>query len=392
MKSWFRGRLLLYKRYCAILNPADFITVLESAGTLKFRNISPRLIAAVVVVLLFALSLVLRTTPAFEKVFTEEGIKYTSSDAYYMMRQVDNLAYNYPEHSEFDPYFIYPDGHNMRPRFFVWMLGTLSWLFGLGSPPQHVIDLVGVYIPAIFGALCVIPVYVIGKELVNRWVGVLSAGLITIMPGEFVGRTMLGFTDYHAAETLFTALAMMFLVLAVKTAADRKLSFNHVKSFDWAVMRKPLIYSLLAGFFLWLYIFTWAGALLFVFIIFLYLVIQFIIDHLKRKPADYLYIVSAPMFLFTLILSVFIHGLLSPMYYASLVIALVVPPVMGLLSGFIAGKKWKAFYYPLAVVGIGAIGLGLFYLVSPSLVRSMLSVFGSFVPQGAQLTTTECSR
>jgi len=350
---------------------------------------SPVLLIGILIALSFAIALFLRVYLPYDKVFSVEGIKFTSADAYYHMRLVDNLVHNFPRHTSIDPYFIYPGATTgeISIRFFVWLLAIPAWIIGLGSPTQHTIDVVGVYLPAVLGALTVIPVYFIGKELFGRWAGVLSAGLLAILPGEFLGRSKLGFTDYHIAETLFTTVTMLFLILAIKAASQRQLTFGHLKRRDWTTIRKPLIYSLLAAIFLGIYIFTWAGALLFVFITFVYFVIQFIINHLKRKSTDYLCFVGVIFFSVSLLISLLISvGLL---YLASLIIALLTPLVLSGVSWLMTNKKIKPAYYPLALFGLGLAGLGLFYLVSPYLVSSMLSRFTAFIPRGAHITTIE---
>ncbi|PJB49989.1 MAG: hypothetical protein CO103_03600, partial [Chloroflexi bacterium CG_4_9_14_3_um_filter_45_9] len=66
---------------------------------------------------------------------------------------------------------------------------------------------------------------------------------------------------------------------------------------NWAIITKPLIYTLLAGIFLGIYLLTWVGGLLLVFIIFAWLVIQFLIEHLSGKSTDYLGIIGVILFL-----------------------------------------------------------------------------------------------
>ncbi|MFC1921361.1 oligosaccharyl transferase, archaeosortase A system-associated [Chloroflexota bacterium] len=356
---------------------------------MKIGKINPKLITVAVLVIMFIISLCIRAVLPGEKIFSDVGIKYSSADAYYNMRQVDNLAYNYPDYTDADPYFIYPRENfgQTGVRFFSWLLATVSWIVGLGSPTQRIIDVVAVYMPALFGALMVIPVYIIGKELFNRWVGLFSAGLIAILPGEFLGRSILGFTDYHIAEVLFTTVTMMFLIMAIKRASQRHIVFSHIRRPDWSVIRKPLIYSLLAGLFLGLYIATWAGALLFVFIIFLFFIIQFIVDHLRKRSTEYLCFVSTPLFLFALIMSLLISS--GRLYYASLLVALIAPVVLCGVSWLFGRKAIKQVYYPLTIFGLGLTGLGLLYLVSPSLVSTMLNSFTNFIPQGAHTTTIE---
>jgi len=176
-------------------------------------------------------------------------------------------------------------------------------------------------------------------------------------------------------------------VLAVKTAYRRQMTFDMLKSPDWSIIRKPLIYSLLAGLFLGLYIYAWAGALLFVFIIFLYFVIQFIVDHLRKKSTEYLSFVSIPLFLVALIITMMIF--MGRLYIASVVIALVASGVLGILSWLMVRRQIKTGYYPLVLLVLGLAGMGIFYLASPSLFNSMMVSFGNFIPRGAHITTIE---
>ena len=336
---------------------------------------SSGLIAGIIVALFFGIALYLRVALPYAQVFVGDWIKFTGVDAYHFMRIVDNLVHNFPHLNSFDPYMLYPGGGGTGSHtFFVYFLAGITWLVGLGSPTQHTVDVVGVYFPAVLGALTVIPVYFIGKALFNRWAGVIAAGLVAIFPGEFLSRSILGFTDYHVAETLFTTIAMLFLILAVKNARQKELTFGHLKQGDWSILAKPLIYSLLAGIFLGAYFLTWAGALLFVFIIFVYLIIQFIIDHLKGRSTDYLCFVSAITFLVALLM--FLPASPGIMSLASLIIAILVPLALAILSCLMASRGIKPFFYPVALLGLGLASLAIFHVIAPALLRSVMGQIG----------------
>ena len=342
-----------------------------------------RFIIGTLIALFLGIALYLRAYLPYNEVFSGEWIKFTSVDAYYHMRLVDSLVYNFPHHIHFDPYLFYPDGFWINiPPFFDSLLAGIIWVIGLGSPTQHTIDVVAVYFPVILGALTVIPVYFIGKELFGRWAGVLSAGLIAILPGEFLGRSILGFTDHHVAETLFTTIAMMFLILAIKASRDRGLTLGHIWHRDWAMRRRPIIFSLLSGLFLGIYLITWVGGLLFVFIIAFYFFIQFIIDHLRHQSTDYLVPVGIITFFTALIIYVLFSR--SALSLVSLGIALLLPIILTFASRLMTQKGIKPLYYPLALVGLPAVAIAILYLISPSFIHSIFSQFDIFTWSGSR--------
>ena len=347
-----------------------------------------KLIIGLVLGLFFAFALWLRVYLPYDKIFASSGIKFAGVDAYYYMELVDNMAHNFPHQTTFLPYMIYPGGEGAgNVHFFGSLLATIIWIGSLGKPTAHFIDVIAVWYPAILGALTVIPVYFIGKELRGRWTGIIAAGLIALLPGEFLGRSILGSTDHHVAESLFTAVTMLFLILALKSARERQLTIDHFKRLDWGTFLKPIVYSLLGGVFLGIYLLTFIGGLLFVFIIFVYFVIQFIIDHLKRQSIGYLSAVGVAFFaMATVIFWPVIHDRFT---LIPLVIALVVLPALSLMSWYMASRKMKPAYFPMAMVVIGIVGLGIFRLAAPSLLNSMMAAFGIFKPTGTALTTLE---
>lgn len=347
-----------------------------------------RIIIGISLALLFAVALFIRAYFPYDKVFTADWIKFTGADAYYHMRLVDNLVYNFPHLMTTDPYLIYPGGQGIgNIHFFDRFLATTIWMIGLGSPTEHTIDVVSVYFPAVLGALTVIPVYFIGKELFGHWVGVLSAGLLAILPGEFLGRSILGFTDHHVAEVLFSSIIILFLILAIKAANQRQLTFSHLKQRDWAVVARPAIYSLLAGLFLGIYILTFLGALLLVFLLFVFFVVQLIIDYWKRRSADYLGIIGFGVFLIPLIISLLVPQ--GQLHLISIVIALLIPPALSVGSWLMMRRKIKFGYYILSVVGLGIIVQVIVFAITSSLPGSMLDAFRFFIPTSTSQATIE---
>lgn len=326
-------------------------------------------------VIFFALSLVFRVALPYDSVFTGGWVKFTTVDAYYHMRLVDNLAHNFPHLTHFDPYFIYPGGSATGGvHFFDYLLAFIIWVIGLGSPTQHTIDVVSAYFPSVLAALTIIPVFFIGKALFNRWVGVMAAFLMALLPGEFLGRSILGNTDYHVAETLFSMTAALFLILAVKAAGSKPdgqgpLTFGHLLKRDWKAITRPLVYALLAGVFLGIYLITWMGALLFVFIISVFFVVQFVINHFRHKSNEHLGIIGFVAFLVADI--IFLPQAPDRNFTMVMVAALFVPLVLAALSILISSRKLNTFFYPPSLIVAGGVILLIVRAIDPSGVTTM---------------------
>ncbi len=354
---------------------------------MNVSRLSPKLIVAILIAVIFGISILFRVVLPYHQVFNDGVVKFTSIDAYFYQRVVDNTAVNFPHLMSFDPYFIFPGGRVLGDIFFPeWLAAGFAWMVGMGAPTQHTIDVVSVFFPAIFAALTVIPVYFIGKTLFNRWVGVIAAGLTAVLPGEYFGRTILGLTDTPAIEVLLTTTFLCFAILAVKAARERELTFNDILRRDWSKFLRPVIFSVLAGLFLGLYLVSWQGALLFVFIFVLYLVIQAVRDHLRQRSVDYLGIVGGITFLVALL--IFFHFSFSAFYVVSVVLAFLIAVGLLIISRLMSYRKIRPIYYPITLVVIGGIALGAFYLINPDLLKTMLSRFDIFAPTGASAQTT----
>ncbi len=351
-------------------------------------KISPVWLIVLLLAAFIVISLLIRIYLPYGQIFVGDDIKYGSNDAYFYMRLVDNLSHHFPHLTQFDPYFLFPGGNAVTslPTFH-WITAIIAWIAGGGNPTQHTVDVIGVFLPAILGALTIIPVFFIGKTLFNKWVGVFAAGLTAVFPGEFLSRSMLGSGDNPVAEVFFTTTALAFLILAIKAASQKQLSFTHILKREWKVILQPLIYSLLVGVFLGFYLTTWQGALIFVFIIILYLIIQFIINHLKNKSSDYLCIVG-----FFSLLPALIILILNPMssdIAIAMVIAFFIPLVLYGISKIIAKMGLKTYYYPVALVIIGVLSAVVVYFAAPDIFNTLLAKFKFvFFPAGSTATTT----
>jgi oligosaccharyl transferase (archaeosortase A-associated) len=360
----------------------------ERGTKLSESRSSSRWLIVILLVVIFGVALCIRVVPSYSTVFAGDNVKFTTNDAYYFVRQVDNLVNHFPHFSSFEPYLNYPTGLPLGPmNFFVFLLGGITWLFGMGSPSAHMVDILCAYLPAILGALTVIPVYFIGKTLFNRGVGIVAAALIAILPGEFLGRTLLGVADRDCLEILLTTLTMLFIILAVKSAREKQLTFRRLNRQNLSGFTKPIIYSLLSGILLGLSILTWRGSFLFVLVFFVYFVIQSIVDYIEEESFDYISFVGSVTFFAAFLIVGPISR--SQLYSVALAISLLIPLVFSGLAWLLMRRRAKSLYYVMSVIGIGLVGIGILYAASPSLFKSILDQFSVFIPSGASATITE---
>lgn len=346
------------------------------------------ILTIILIAVFVILAFLIRTILPFDKIFTDEGIKYSSIDAYYQVGIIDNWVHNFPSLTQLQPFLVFPGGQGYGSvHFFNFFIALIIWVLGLGSPSQQLIDVISVYYPAVLAALTVIPVYFIGKALINRWAGLLAAAFFAVMPGEYLGRSIIGFTDQHVMETLLTAMAGLFAILAIKTARERDLSLRSILNREWKVMTRPLVYSLLASLFLGLYLISWLGALLFVFIVVIYLIIQFIADHLAERQTEYL---SISTFFIFFPVALVMYWPLAPnlSYVFPLIIAALIPPALGALSYLIRRRNWHPGFYPLGMVILAVIGVFLFRAVSPAAFNFAIDQLAIFNPSGSSAETT----
>ncbi|MBN1235652.1 MAG: oligosaccharyl transferase, archaeosortase A system-associated [Methanotrichaceae archaeon] len=344
------------------------------------------------------LSFYLRAIVPWNRVFSGDNVIFSSeTDAWYHMMLAKGTVINL-QRLWFDPMTYFPHGTPLHfGPFLSWAIATFSYIFGLGHPSNHLIEVVGAFMPAVLGALLVFPAYFIGRELFGKNCGLISALIIAVLPGQVFSRTTLGFTDHHAAEILFSSLTMMFLLLALRSG--KGMSFAAVQR-GWTAFKRPLLYSALAGVSLGLYIDAWSSGFLFEGIILLFIMMQSIFDHIRGKNVEYLGISGAIAFLVATLLVLpfvdsyygFNHYLYSLFQPTILLLGVVGVIFFAVLSRFIREKGFSRYYYPGALAGLVVIGTTTLYFAIPSFTRPLLAGFAIFQQRtGGAATVGEAS-
>jgi len=201
-----------------------------------------------------------------------EKFYLSGPDPYYNMRLVEKTyeTGEYPYYSESDPLLNYPLGaKGARAPLFNMMAMGFSRLL---TPFMDEIDAIGYsmqFIPALFGALLIFPVYFLGKELFGKKSGLIAAFFIAIVPihvGSGHGSAFSLF-DHDSFNLLLYMLAFLFLVKALREKDSTK----------------ALLYAVLAGIPIAGLSMTWVEAQFIYVVIAAYAIIQMIIDIFTNK-------------------------------------------------------------------------------------------------------------
>ena len=329
-------------------------------------------ICVVLLVLVFGVSLTLRSSLPWNAAFGGYMVKMTDNDAYFYMRLLDNLCAHFPALGSSDPYFIFPAGRELsgQPMFMVYFMGFFAWLLGGGAPSQQTVDLAGAYFPAVLGALLVFPVFLIARKLYNKWAGLAAALAITLIPGEFLARTLLGNADTHAMEIFFSTLFMLFLLLGAEKG--RELRLLPARGIEKRGLTIMLTWLALAGLCLGIYIASWAGAALFVLISLAWLALQFISDHQRKTDTLYLGLSGAVIYIVALAVSGPAANLL-PLTRVALVIALLCAIALAALSIIFKRYGIKPACYIFALAGTAIAAAAVIVLINPDLAGQMFN-------------------
>ena len=345
------------------------------------------------VIISFLIALYIRTIPKAGVFLSNGFVRFGGNDPWYHLRNVEVILHNFPHFPWFDAYTSYPHGYSqLFAPLFDMLLATIIWIIGLGNPSQDLINNVCAYHPAFLGALVVIPTYFAAKLVFDRRVGLLAAFLVAISPGQMLSRSMIGFNDHHIAETLFSTITAMFIIMALKIAREHPITFENLRNRNFDALKPALPYLILTGVSLGAYSLAWVGAIFFSFIIGIYITVQHIIDHMHKRSTDYLAVSGAIIFLITLLIVLMVPNLSSrALLIKGLLAGIIAFPLLTLVSIEINKRNFEKYYYPLSILVLSIAMFVLAKAFSPSAYALITSVFSYFMRTGGGLTIAEAS-
>ncbi len=206
----------------------------------------------------------------------EDKFYLAGPDPYYNMRLVKvtletgKFPYIGGVNGEKDPLLNYPlGGSGKRPPLFMMMAIGLSRIFNIFMNDVDAVGYSMQIIPAIFGALLVIPVYFIATMLFNRKAGIIASFIVALIPIHLSSGHGSAYSlfDHDSFVLLLTSFTMMFLVMSLKEKNEKK----------------ALVYACFTGLFIAALTMTWVASHYIYALVAFYGFIQMIVDIFTKK-------------------------------------------------------------------------------------------------------------
>jgi len=336
-------------------------------------------------------------TISADSVFVDGKVYFTSgNDPWYHARIIHFVVDHFPATQRFDAWSYFPYGTGRHSGFgglFDQLIALVALIAGAGSPSSELVDTVIVYAPVAFGALTAVPAYFVGKWATDRWGGLLTAVLLSLLGGQFLSRTVIGVADHQSSEAFFGTLAFAGLLYATRIGYAEKPTVADIRDRNWIVLRRPIVASFLGGVAIASYLMTWPPGVAFVFTMGVFVLIQMVRDHLNGRPTEYLAITTAATMLPAGVLTLAYakeYGLSATGF--SLLQPLVVTGIGAgaiLLYGiaeYVDREGYERRYYPAAVGGIIVAVFVVAFLVYPRTLDLFESLFVRMYSYGTATT------
>ncbi len=329
------------------------------------------------------------------------GVLPTSggSDPYYNWM---NIVYfiTYHHWIVFDPRMNYPIGTiNPRNPFFHMVVIVVAEAFGPLFGTNGVTN-VAFYafeeLDAVFGAIMIIPVYLIGKELFGKKGGLVGAFLFSIMAVN-LSAGVLSDGRMHTPELLFALFVVYFYIKAIKTTKPTYLvdKMNNFRSLGSNLLsfyrnnRVAVVYVMLAGASLGGLMLSWQGYAYIEAIILIYVAVQILANLVMKKPSGYLTFYTIIFVVIGFAMGAYYYQILGegPQWYNTELILGVLVIGFAVLMNLIGRKPWIIIIPALALaVALAVIGIAHFY---PALLVKVLGGYGYFIKSRVYSTIAE---
>ncbi|MFC7250508.1 oligosaccharyl transferase, archaeosortase A system-associated [Halomicroarcula sp. GCM10025324] len=338
--------------------------------------------------------------------FVVDGeVFFSGNDPYYHFRSTMYVVRNWPATMPFDPWTRFPIG-TRSGQFGTLMdqvVGTVALVLGLGSPTENTVAMTALFAPAVMGALAAIPTYYVGKRLGGRLGGLTAVIVLALSAGTFMQRSLVGVYDHQVAEGLLQVTAVLGVMVALSVAERDRPIYEQFLERDVDALRDTVGWSILAGFGVSLYLWTWPPGVLLIGILGAFFLLRLVFEFWHGQSPDHTAIAGVVMMgtvgvlalgsLQTFALTATDHSILQPFLAFTIAFGCA---FMAWLARYIEAESLDRNLYPVTVFGIIAVGAVLMAIILPDVfsyfVNQILRVIGfTASPSATQTSVAEAN-
>ena len=325
------------------------------------------------------LSLKFRVLNPWNGVFTWT-VRLGGNDPWYYYRLIESTIHNFPSRIWFDPFTHYPYGSYIHFGPFLVYLGAISGII-TGHTSGESLRSVLAFIPAVGGILVIFPAYILVREVFDKKTAVIAAIFTAIVPGQFLQRSILGFSDHHVWEVFWMTSTMAALIYSYNRWSDR-----------W-MEKENILLAAITGIVYGLYIDTWAPAFAFGMVIVGAAYLGLLLKKKVNLPPSHLpllgvvFLVSALVYLpFAFVDPQFGTTRYSPFQLAMLLLYSVFMFFLWQYDRIVTARFSRS---EIALLVPAALALVAFPVVAPGFFGQLSRVLGVIHPKGGALTVAE---
>ncbi|MGP6207580.1 hypothetical protein ACNF42_06095 [Cuniculiplasma sp. SKW3] len=294
----------------------------------------------------------------------------------------------------------YPIGsRNPRNPFFHWMIAFVSTItapiFGSASKAAYYSFM---EFDAVFGALLIVPVYLLGKSILGKKAGMIAAILYTLMPSNLTSG-ILSDGRMHTPELIFAFFTIYFIERSVKYLSKERIikgSLSNYKSYlpdtlEYIIEnKKGTIYALLAAASFGALALSWQGYAYILAIVAIYVVIQLLVNLFLGRNNGYILYLSAIFVVLSFAMAYYYYYAADNTPSLWYIPPLMIGVVMILISLLIAifGRKPWIISVPALIVSVSAVLLAAYFL-TPHIFDEIISGEGYFIKNRVYSTIAE---
>ncbi|MDD1718545.1 MAG: oligosaccharyl transferase, archaeosortase A system-associated [Methanoregulaceae archaeon] len=315
-----------------------------------------------------------------------------SDDPLYNLRQIESMVQNFPAYGWFDPMTLFPTGNTIHwGPLFIWLISAVCIVAGATTRPE-IIQL-SLAVPPVLAAFMVPVVFLLVRRISEWKTGLIAAGFIAVVAGQYFFRSLFGYLDHHIAEVLFSTIFSLGYIWTLGYMKDHPVDIGKFQTF-----RVPLLLSGLTGISFVVGLYTMPTMILFALVAGIFTIIQFIWDFARKRPSDYLLLLNTVVFgiatLGFLLLGAKTEGLQLNFYTLGHVLAYLIlilgTAVLFWLARILAGKN--PVQYVLSIIGIAVVAIAVLFFAAPSIYNTLIGGIIEFFGQSPYYLTIQEAR